>query len=217
MFVSNAVYFSVYAALSSRITRRRAQPLGGWNAVPVACAAGLANVLITNPLWVLVTRLQVATKSGRSLLDEARSVLQEGGPAAFWAGAWPSLVMISNPVIQFATFEALTARFQRRKGSHLPSSLRVFSHGALAKLAATICTYPYLLLKTRRQSAALSKNDATATSLGSELLAVLRSEGPGGLYRGMPSKLAQTTLASALLFTSRAELTRLARRVSPGE
>jgi adenine nucleotide transporter 17 len=62
--VSNCLYYYLYALLRDaalRVTRRSA--LGGAAALPVASAAGALNVLLTNPLWVLVVRLQAAERA----------------------------------------------------------------------------------------------------------------------------------------------------------
>lgn len=208
-FVSNVIFFSVYARLASHVSSGSGA-LGGWRAMPVACAAGVVNVLATNPLWVLVTRLQVASPDGKMRVwDEVCSLVKEGGLAACWAGTWPALLMVSNPVIQFAAFEALAARHRRRWRDSPPSSLHIFCFGALAKLASTLVTYPALLLKSRRQASTCANESVLV-----ELRTILRTEGLyRGLYHGVEMKMLQTVLASALLFTSREKLQRLSRRL----
>ena len=94
----------------------RRPSLGGARALPVAMLAGSLNVLLTNPLWVVVTRLQAARRAAPAgggapaladcadeecgPLSVARAVYKSGGLRAFWVGVAPSLMMVSNPAIQ---------------------------------------------------------------------------------------------------------------------
>lgn len=41
-----------------------AAALGGAASLPVSTLAGMINVVVTNPLWVLVTRLQARSRQG---------------------------------------------------------------------------------------------------------------------------------------------------------
>ncbi len=61
--VSNCLYYYLYALLRDAALRATRRPaLGGAAALPVASAAGALNVLLTNPLWVIVVRLQAAER-----------------------------------------------------------------------------------------------------------------------------------------------------------
>lgn len=215
LFASNVLYFTVYAALRDALLRASGRAtLGGVLSLPVASAAGALNVLATNPLWVLVTRLQAAhrlrTEDGPgsvlaappSAFSEACAVYRQGGLRAFWAGCGPSLVMVSNPVVQFAVYEWLAAR-----GAGSP-----FFRGAASKLAATLATYPYLVIKSRQQAAARAAAAARGGPLA-QLLDLYREEGLTGLYSGLDSKLAQTVLAAAVLFSTKESMMRLSKRL----
>ena len=275
--ISNLLYYSVYALLRDAVLKRSQRTsLGGAAALPVAALAGALNVVATNPLWVLVTRLQahhksqpstqpsdgppVAAASGSNVVQVARQVYSEGGLPAFWRGTGASLVMVANPVVQFAAYEWLMARAvtaaaaaaaKDKRLSKLPSAWIVFTAGALSKLAATLVTYPFLLLKSRQQagSGAAATHEQQLSNAGgvirarllAQLLRVAREEGVQGvcaprtdtvsrhpywlvlraltlrprtgLYRGLDTKLAQTVLAAAILFTTKESCTNATRRV----
>lgn len=135
------------------------------------------------------------------VLEVARGVYAEAGLAGFWRGTSASLVMVANPVVQFAVYEWLMARAlaaaaaansSSRGKSSGPSSWAVFSAGALSKLAATLVTYPFLVLKSRQQ-AARQQVPAPAPGAGghaavppsarlvAQLLRVAREEGIQGM------------------------------------
>lgn len=67
---------------------------------------------------------------------------------ALWKGMLASLILVSNPIIQFVAYEWLKKKLGQ--GKQL-SSAAIFLIGAISKILATICTYPYTLLRTRQQ------------------------------------------------------------------
>jgi adenine nucleotide transporter 17 len=89
------------------------------------------------------------------------------------------------------------------------SSWAVFLIGAISKIIATFCTYPYTLLRTRQQI----KTGKKGESLGWVFREILEKEGFKGVFKGLTPKLIQTTLNSALLLMIyekiRAELIKL--------
>lgn len=223
--LSNGLYYAMYALFRDAVLRATGRRgLGGAAALPVAAAAGALNVLCTNPLWVLVTRLQTAERGAaaaqrpapaRTPLACARELYREGGLPAFWKGTLPALLMVSNPVVQFAAYEWLLARPRgmAARPARSPSWRAVFAAGAASKLAATLATYPFLVIKARRQG----RRGAGAQAAGAqgplqELLTCARQEGLPGLYRGLDTKLVQTVLAAAILFTTKEAITKATRR-----
>lgn len=74
----------------------------------------------------------------------------------------PNLVMVSNPAVQFVLIEQLSARVRKAKGVRsdaklMLTPLETFSQGALAKVGATLITYPVQLIKSRMQAERRSK------------------------------------------------------------
>ncbi|PNY08360.1 peroxisomal nicotinamide adenine dinucleotide carrier-like protein [Trifolium pratense] len=115
----------------------------GW--LVVAAIAGSLNVLFTNPIWVLVTRMQ------------ANEVYNEAGIVGFWKGVIPALIMVCNPSIQFMIYESSLKRLRakrsaKKQGDTSITALEVFIVGAIAKLGATVTTYPLLVVKSRLQA-----------------------------------------------------------------
>jgi adenine nucleotide transporter 17 len=225
MLVSSGVFFWAYALLRNAALRRRrgggektrgsSGTLGGAAAIPVTLGAGFVNVLLTNPLWVLVARLQAAGgQSGRPQgpLAAARVLLAEGGPRALWRGTGAALVMLANPVVQFAVVEWLQARLAK-SGAAPRTALRLFVRNfgtsALGKVAATLATYPMQVVKQRQQSAAGSVGGPLA-----EAASLWRSEGLAGLYCGLETKMLQTVLCAGLVLATKERTLAAARFVA---
>ncbi|KAI5075480.1 hypothetical protein GOP47_0009556 [Adiantum capillus-veneris] len=90
-------------------------------------------------------------------LGQIRDLYDEAGIRGFWKGVFPTLVMVSNPSIQFMLYEGMLKQLRRKreedvKGSTGVTALEVFLLGAIAKLGATVATYPLLVVKSRLQA-----------------------------------------------------------------
>jgi len=106
----------------------------------------------------------------KTFLETTGAVWEENGLAGFWRGVVPSLIMVSNPALQYAFYESASDAFRRRRAKaqrkvagSIPSGARdsralttweVFVAASLAKMGATVLTYPVLLVKTRLQASA---------------------------------------------------------------
>lgn len=154
--------------------------------------AGSATVLITNPIWVINTRMTArsstsATNSSSSAQSPGKpstistflALLREEGPTALFAGVLPALVLVINPILQYTIFEQLKNILEKRRGRVLPRD--VFFLGAIGKLMATGITYPYITVKSRMHVAGKGE---PRDNIGGSLRRIVREEGWAGLYKG---------------------------------
>jgi adenine nucleotide transporter 17 len=74
---------------------------------------------------------------------------QQEGVTSLWNGTIPSLMLVSNPAIQFMTYEAIKRRLHAAYGKRQLSALAYFLAGAVAKAVATVITYPLQLVQTK--------------------------------------------------------------------
>ncbi|XP_057981714.1 peroxisomal nicotinamide adenine dinucleotide carrier [Malania oleifera] len=214
--------------------------VGMFSSLVVAALSGCLNVLLTNPIWVVVTRMQTHTKMSKNSqpshddapasLDGAalaavepppygtghviQEVYDEAGVLGFWKGVFPTLIMVSNPSIQFMLYETMLKKLKKRRasskigGSPRVTALEIFLLGALAKLGATVVTYPLLVVKSRLQAKQVIGGDKRHYYKGTVDAAVkmVRYEGFSGFYKGMSTKIVQSVLAAAVLFMVKEEL-----------
>ncbi|XP_021904062.1 peroxisomal nicotinamide adenine dinucleotide carrier [Carica papaya] len=124
--------------------------VGMFSSLVVAALAGCVNVLLTNPIWG-----SCYTHARKTSID-IQEVYDEAGLWGFWKGVFPTLIMVSNPSIQFMLYETMLKKLKKRtlekKRSGEITALEIFLLGALAKLGATIVTYPLLVVKARLQA-----------------------------------------------------------------
>lgn len=94
--------------------------------------AGSATSVISNPIWVIQTAQTVrgmdastseavppSPQKRLGVFATAARLMQTGGPAVFFRGLGPALVLVVNPVLQYTTFEQLKnalVRHRRKTG-----------------------------------------------------------------------------------------------------
>ncbi|VAI08132.1 peroxisomal nicotinamide adenine dinucleotide carrier-like isoform X1 [Triticum dicoccoides] len=207
---SQGIYYYFYQLLKNKVEDVAAArgkkglgdgTVGMFSWLVIAAVAGSINVLLTIPIWVLVTRMQI------------REVYRESGISGFWKGLVPTLIMVCNPSIQFMIYETLSKRLKsKRSGKRFPkkniTAMEVFLIGAMAKLGATLVTYPLLVVKSRLQAKQEIGRNAASRYTGTldAILKMIRYEGLHGFYKGMGTKIVQSVLAASVLFMVKEEL-----------
>src|ERR1700722_17591570 len=150
--------------------------------------AGSATVLLTNPIWVINTRM-TTRKQGKeadgvtptkapTTIGTLLALVREEGPQALFAGVMPALVLVINPILQYTIFEQLKNVLEKKRRM---TPTDAFYLGAIGKLAATSITYPYITVKSRAHVA--TKNQP-ADGMWKSLNKIVKEEGVAGLYKG---------------------------------
>lgn len=210
---SNFVYFYCFHSL-------KASWLRGKQSSPsidliIGIVAGVVNVLVTTPLWVVNTRLKLQGSKFRNadihptnysgIFDAFTQIIRDEGVGALWNGTFPSLLLVLNPAIQFMIYEGLKRQLRRGVPREL-SSTEVFIIGAVAKAVATTVTYPLQTIQSILRFGQFSESTDKSKLLCSlrtikRLLGNrARKYGVLGLFKGLEAKLLQTVLTAALMF-----------------
>jgi len=123
----------------------------------VASIAGVINVLTTCPLWVANTRLKIQKDKDKKigLFAMVKKIAEEEGIISLWNGCMASLVLVSNPTINFVVYDKVKQIAMERAlngGRKHLTSLEIFIIGAIAKAVATVLTYPIQLAQSRMRA-----------------------------------------------------------------
>uniref|UniRef100_A0A8C5Q4N8 Peroxisomal membrane protein PMP34 n=1 Tax=Leptobrachium leishanense TaxID=445787 RepID=A0A8C5Q4N8_9ANUR len=176
---SNFVYFYTFNCLKAlwhtdNVSKNGKDLIIGFiagQAIPYGCTArkkigtvsftgsykgGVINVLLTNPLWVVNTRLKLQGAKFKNsdiipttymgIKDTFIKILQKEGLLALWSGTLASLLLVFNPAIQFMIYEGLKRQLLKKRKEL--SSMEVFTIGAIAKTFATMLTYPLQIVQS---------------------------------------------------------------------
>ncbi|KAG7400550.1 hypothetical protein PHYBOEH_005350 [Phytophthora boehmeriae] len=213
---SNFIYFFCYNGLKTqlltRLQKQNRQVSG--NVTPVqnlalSCLAGAINVYLCAPLWVANMRLKSTDHAKYSgVIDCLCKVTKEEGFLSLWNGTLASLVLVSNPVIHYVSYERMKIALQKKRHSFGPTTtslaaLDVFVLGALAKSLTTVVTYPLQVVQSlmrvqKKPSGSQEGESAGSTTLTGCLAQIYTEGGLTGYYAGLQAKLLQTVLTAAI-------------------
>ncbi|XP_010932196.1 peroxisomal nicotinamide adenine dinucleotide carrier isoform X2 [Elaeis guineensis] len=223
---SQGIYYYFYQVFKNkaeaRAVARKKKGLGDgtvgmFSWLVVAAVAGSVNVLLTNPIWVLVTRMQTHTQAERKIMEAKReAMLMEASDAdATDMEAFKEKLseLDSTKPHPFGTFHAAREVYNETgiKGfwkGLIPTLIMVFLLGALAKLGATVSTYPLLVVKSRLQAKQEIGRNVMLRYTGTldAIIKMIRYEGLYGFYKGMGTKIVQSVFAASVLFMVKEEL-----------
>lgn len=183
-----------------------------------AIGAGVSTVVITNPLWVVKTRLQTQGMGlqtrwtqYRGTMDGLTKIIQQEGLSRLYAGLVPSLIGVAHVAIQFPLYEYLKTKlsqFSHEQRDQL-SIDRLILASSLAKMVASTLTYPHEVIRSR-----MHLNGTKPFHGFGELLKVIwREEGFRSFYSGCGINLCRTVPSAAITFTSYELIARFLRNI----
>jgi solute carrier family 25 folate transporter 32 len=133
--------------------------------------AGASSTMVTNPIWVIKTRLmaQVSRNSSasnesrppwhyRSTFDAAKKMYRTEGVLSFYSGLTPALLGLTHVAVQFPAYEYLKTKFTGQgmgmsvEGDTTSHWMGVLSASVLSKIMASSATYPHEVIRTRLQT-----------------------------------------------------------------
>jgi len=201
---SRAIYFWSYSTtkrqLNSSLPRQnRDTPFVH---VLSAASAGFVSSCLTNPIWLVKTRLQL-DRSHSSLPMVVRRIYKEGGPTGFWKGLTASWWGISETVIHFVIYEflkkCLAEHQQKKKDSDksLLDFVGFMACGATSKTCATCVAYPHEVARTR-----MRESGSKYRSFWQTLRVVGMEEGRVGLYKGLATQLVRQIPNTAIMMAT---------------
>jgi solute carrier family 25 folate transporter 32 len=176
-----------------------------------AMVAGASSTIATCPLWVIKTRFMTQPRTEpkfRHTLDAAMTIYRAEGIRAFYRGLLPSLLGIAHVAVQFPLYERLKMYAQGDSDKPL-SSQTILLCSAVAKMTASVATYPHEVVRTRLQTkryplpelssdGMLGRPRLIKKGVISTTISIVGKEGWAGLYRGLSVNLLRTVPNSAV-------------------
>lgn len=187
---ATAVKFWVYGNCKSLLGHMYASPTIVH--AQAAIAAGIATATVTNPIWVVKTRLQLDQESTsirrryQNSLDCVRQILRSEGPAGLYRGLSASYLGSLETVIHLVVYERLKLKYAQALGTNneQPHWISTTAAAGSAKLASILIAYPHEVVRTRLRQAPCSKNHRHV-GLWRTFYTIAQREGLVGLYGGI--------------------------------
>ncbi|KAG7189387.1 hypothetical protein KM043_017034 [Ampulex compressa] len=202
------LYFVFYNTIKTWIQGGNSKkPLGPSMHMLAAADAGVLTLLMTNPIWVIKTRLclQYAddvhlaeSKRYRGMLDAVKKIYRTEGVRGLYKGFVPGMFGVSHGAVQFMTYEEMKNNYNDYRNVAIDTKLSTFEYivfAAISKLIAAATTYPYQVVRARLQD---HHHDYKSTRHCIEV--TWRCEGWRGFYKGLGVNLVRVTPATVITF-----------------
>lgn len=182
------------------------------------CYPGITSASLTNPIWLVKTRMQLEARVkgelGSNAFQCAMHVYRTEGLHGFYRGITASYAGVSETIIHFVIYEALKQHL--RNGHHslsTPFTLSANSRdffglmgaAAVSKTCASCIAYPHEVIRTR-----LREEGSRYRSFIQTLQLIVCEEGPLALYRGLLAHLIRQIPNTAIMMATYELIVRLA-------
>ncbi|KAB2599573.1 peroxisomal adenine nucleotide carrier 1-like [Pyrus ussuriensis x Pyrus communis] len=223
-FISQFIYFYGYSFFKRLYLEKSGNKNMGTRAnLIVAAAAGACTVIVTQPLDTASSKMQTS-EFGKS--KGLWKTLSEGTWIEAFDGLGISLLLTSNPSIQYTVFDQLKQRLLRgqlskrtgtKSSPEALSALSAFVLGAVSKCIASCLTYPAIRCKVMIQAAeedeegsngAPSKSQKSQRTVSGAFYTIWKREGLLGFFKGLQAQILKTVLSSALLLMIKEKITK---------
>lgn len=198
--VAWSFYFTLYAEFKNLIDFSNDTA----NYFTSSSAAGVTTGLLTNPIWVLKTRILGTNRNEAGAYSSAfhgiRLMLRKEGILSFWKGTIPGLFLVLQASLQF-TFYDHFKQYQLSKKTNKGDGLSTVEYivsSAASKTLSTIIMYPSQVVKSRLQNSMVKH-----MSLRSVCKEIWHKEGRWwGFYKGVGTNMLRVVPATCITFVS---------------
>lgn len=185
-------------------------------------AAGIVTSTVTNPIWLVKTRLQLdrihseasgpGTRLYKNSFDCIKQTLQKEGFFGLYKGLTASFLGSSESSMQWVLYEQMRTFIRRRQERRISKGIEITSHdkfmdwfttsgaAGAAKLVASLITYPHEVVRTRLRQAPQENGKPKYTGLIQCFRRVFAEEGVASLYGGLTPHLLRTVPNSIIMF-----------------
>ncbi|KTW26351.1 hypothetical protein T552_02834 [Pneumocystis carinii B80] len=200
---ARAIHFYTYENTKKIFIKYFNNNESSWIHLMSAISAGIVTSTITNPIWMIKTRLQLdkaAVKTYRNTWDCVRKTIQKEGFYSLYRGMSASYLGVSESTIQWVLYERFKKRFAEKQK---PSTwLDPLVAAGTAKLIATILTYPHEVVRTRLRQYPAQNGHVKYKGLMQCFCLICREEGISALYGGLAIHLLRVIPNAAIMFGS---------------
>ncbi|KAI8606649.1 putative mitochondrial folate carrier protein Flx1 [Dissophora ornata] len=217
--VSWGLYFYLYAGIKAKMpVDPNTGRLGPGQHMTASMLGGAMTAVVTNPFWVIKTRMCTTKKTDpgayRSLVGGLVTLVKTEGIKGLYRGIVPALFGVSHGAVQFVAYEQLKYWRQEVKRKNWEKHFLEEIHGkssalisveylcmaASSKVAATVATYPYQVLRSRLQMMSNPQSGVVYTGVIDCVRKIKRAEGLLGFYKGVAPNVIRVLPGTCITF-----------------
>ncbi|XP_059613601.1 mitochondrial folate transporter/carrier [Phlebotomus argentipes] len=175
-----------------------------------AAEAGILTLAMTNPIWVVKTRLCLQysnefsgssdSTNYRGMIDALKKIYRAEGIRGFYRGFVPGIFGVSHGALQFMTYEEMKNRYNQYRRLPIDQKLTTAEYltfAAISKLIAAAATYPYQVIRARLQDHHLHYEGTWDC-----VKQTWRFEKWRGFYKGLGPNLTRVVPATMITFAT---------------
>lgn len=194
-----------------------------WVHFCAAANAGIITGTITNPIWVVKTRIQLdknhAEKIGilssrqySNSFDCVKQTIRTEGVRGLYRGLSASYLGVTESTLQWVLYERMKLYLRRREDRRIASGRkstywddtvswggRVMGAGT-AKFFAAVVTYPHEVVRTRLRQAPQKDGRMKYTGIVQCFTTIWKEEGIASLYGGLTPHMLRVVPSAAIMF-----------------
>lgn len=193
-----------------------------WVHLTAAATQGVITGTVTNPIWLVKTRLQLdkakekgagsrTSRQYTNSLDCVLQIVRNEGFRGLYRGLSASYLGISESTLQWFLYEQMKMRLEERRqrraaGGRSPTTWDqtvdwggIIAAGGTAKFCAALITYPHEVIRTRLRQAPLDDGRLKYTSIVQCFKMVWREEGIASLYGGLTAHMLRVVPSGAIM------------------
>jgi len=168
--------------------------------------ASIFGTIITQPLWVIKTRMLLNTKPQiteiENLRSSCRQIRKQYGLWGYGKGLGLSLILAFTGAVQMYSYEGLKKIYQYLEIPETFLDEKHFICGAACKIIVAIFNYPLTTIRTRIQQNQFVKDDKTMKyrSISEIISRTKKGEGVLGFYKGFEANLLKGVIQKGVYF-----------------
>ncbi|KAM0788934.1 hypothetical protein ACM66B_003009 [Microbotryomycetes sp. NB124-2] len=208
------LYFLWYTMIKEKMGAEEGVKLSAGQHLLASASSGVVTAVLTNPLWVVKTRMYTTSRSSQNaykgVIDGLWQITKTEGIRGHSKGLLLAIIGVSNGAIQFMTYEELKKWRQADKRRRLGptasedrvknlSNMEYILMSGSAKLVAIGITYPYQVVRSRIQYQT-SGDIAPYTSIPNVISRTWAKEGFTGFYKGLATNAVRILPGTCVTF-----------------
>lgn len=178
--------------------------LKSWHYLTSAFLAGWTTSIITNPIWVIKTRMISTERSTpgaySSIIDGIKSIYQKEGIIGYYRGLLPALFNVGQGAVQLSLYDIIKRHMINQHIDKTDEQLTTFQYfyaSSLSKMVSTVMFYPLQVVRSRLQVVSTSNKLKSATAMS---LQMFHNEGIRSFYKGLSANLLRVVPATCTTF-----------------
>ncbi|GMG40078.1 unnamed protein product [Ambrosiozyma monospora] len=175
--------------------------------------AGWCTSIVTNPIWVIKTRMIATSRSTpgayTSILNGIQQIYRNEGWLGYYKGLTPALISVSQGAIQVALYDTIKNHFflKSRSGKKGDvegefSNWQSLQASAVSKVSAMVLLYPLQVVRARLQIDMSGGKVGGSGSFGMirTFVGIIKKESLKGLYKGVVAQLVRVVPSTCVTF-----------------